>query len=164
MTSKTIDLSISGISVSLRLFNSEDYPRVAADDGASVAYSANGATIGRGRLYEPKHLWDLTTYCTQAEEEMLRLIWAEHDHLRRSLQPCNILVVDRTQVVEERLPRTRAIAPGSTAIYYPITGTATHILYCAQFYAWMTAKPKFSRVGLHRQAIFTLTETDKVPA
>lgn len=161
---KTIDLSISGIAVSLRLFSSEDYPRIAAAGNAGVTYTATGVAVGNGRADEAKHIWDLKTYCTLEQEQALRLIWAEHDYLRRSLQTCDINLSDKTQLFEERAPRTRALASGTTAIAYPATGTATHTLYYAQFKAWMTEKPKFSVAGLHRLAAFTLYETGKVVA
>lgn len=160
----TIDLSISGLSVSLRLFDSEDYPRIAVDTGTAVAYTATGTAVGTGAFHETLHMWDINAYCDAEQQKMLRLIWAEYDYLRRSLQPCDITISDRTQLFEERVPRTRALATGTTAAPYPATGTATHVLYYPKFKVWMNQKPKFSRVGLHTLASFTLYETVKVAA
>lgn len=160
----TIDLTISGISVSLKLFDKANYPRIAADNQSDVTYTATGVAVGNGKAYEVKHLWNVEAYCSIAQEQALRLIWTEHDYLRRTLQTCDILVVDKSQLFQERSPRTRAIAVGTTAIVYPVTGTTTHVIYYAQFKAWMTGEPKFSKVGIHRLASFSLYETVKVAA
>ena len=159
---KLIDLSLAGLSVSLRLFSAEDFPRIKADSGGKLTYTASGSTVGFGQIYEPKHLWDIKAYVTHEQAQILKLIWAEHDYLRRSLSPCDITVIDKTQTFEERYPRTRAIAPGTTETLYPSASSPTHVLYFCVFAGWMPIAPKFTAAGNnYLVATFTLQETDK---
>lgn len=160
----TIDLSIANLNVSLELFDSGDYPRITAEgQDATVTFAPTGAVVGDGRVTEEKFLWDVTVYCSEQQEQLLRLIQAEHAARRRELGNANILLVDRTQLFEERYPRTRAIASDTSEIIYP-AATPTHVLYYAQFYAWMPQRPTFTSKGPKRLATFTLIETDRVAA
>lgn len=161
--SATIDLSISGISVSLRLFDSQDYPRISVDGQAgAVSYTATGVAVGNGRIHEPKFLWSITAYCDDTQQEALDLIWVEHDRLRRTFQTCDILIYDKTRLYREPAPRSRAIAPGTSEIPYPRSGTATHVSYFACFCAWMSDRPRYSIRGSHVLATIGLSETVRV--
>lgn len=160
----TLDLSIAALSLSLKNFTTDEYPRIGASGQENnVIYTATGSIAGNGKSHEPKHLWSINVVCTATEEALLNLIWAEHDYLRRTNADANILVYDKTQYFYEQSPRSRALAPTTTATNYP-TVSPTHVYYFAQFKAWMPERPKFSNSGVKRIASFTLLETDKVSA
>ncbi|MBE9178592.1 hypothetical protein IQ268_08475 [Oculatella sp. LEGE 06141] len=155
-------LQIANLSVSLDVFASKEYPRIRADIG-KVSYTAAGTPVGSGTFYEPKHLWDINVLLEDRELHLLKLIYAEHDFRRRSLQDANVTIIDTTQYYEERLPRTRAIAPGTEQLDLP-EPNPTHCLYYAQFKAWFSQEPRFDHQRAYWGARFTLVETDKVAA
>jgi hypothetical protein len=157
-----LELSIDGFSVAIDRFVNQEYPRLTVEGNASMSYTASGVAVGGGSIREAYYLFDVSGWVGQSEREQLQLIWAEHDRRRRLSQNCNILVTDTTQYHEERLPRTRAIAPGTAPKNFP-ENNPSHCLYYAQFFCWMIQRPVFSERWNEWTATFTLQETDKVP-
>lgn len=155
-------LSIGDLSVELAQFLNADCPRIRADIG-NVTYTGSGVAVGNGTFYEPKHLWEVTAFCDPDQMQMVKLIYSQHDRLRRLRQPCDVLVVDVTELYEDSYPRTRSIAPGTAAINVP-TVNPTDCLYYAQFKAWFSQAPKLTKKGGDWAVQFTLVETDVVVA
>lgn len=156
----SIELEISGISVVLNRFTGVDLPRIPIGTG-QVTYAATGTAIANGVSYEPKHLWTINALCTPDECDRLRLIWIEHDRLRRAMTYADIWIVDRTEEFVERLPRTRAIAPGASERGFPAIAS-THVFYYAKFAAWMPEAAKLRQEGKFKAVELTLYESDKI--
>lgn len=156
---KTLDISISGFGVQLKRFAREDLPRIDPTTN-NLNYTASGVAVGGGTFYEPPALWDVQTFCTDDEYELIKAIWAEHCYLRRTMQACDILVIDKIQLYSERAPRTRAIAPDTEA--KTRVGTVTQVQYYAMFYAWMPQEPKYQPKGRDWLVTFTLQESTRV--
>lgn len=159
--SKTLDLSISGFTVQYKRFAKEDLPRTDPTTN-NLNYTASGVAVGSGTFFEPPSLWDVQAYCTPDEYELTKAIWAEHCLLRRTMQVCDILVIDKTQLYSERAPRTRAIAPGTEA--KNLVGSVTQVQYYAVFQAWMPQEPRYKPVGREWLVTFTLQESARVEA
>jgi hypothetical protein len=157
----TLDLSISGFVVQYQRFGAKGLPRIDPTSN-SLNYTASSVAVGGGTFFEPPSLWDVQAYCTPDEMELTKAIWAEHCYLRRTMQACDILVVDKTQLYSERAPRTRAIAPATEAKNR--TGTVTQVQYYAVFQAWMPQEPKYQPKGADWLVTFTLQESARVEA
>jgi hypothetical protein len=147
MSQGFLKLEIAGFTCTIDRFVNGEYPRIGSDGNAAVTYTASGVPVGSGNRNEAPYLFDVSGLLWTEEKEQLQLIWAEHDRLRRANQPCNILVTDTTQLHEERLPRTRAIAPSTTQRNFPAT-----------------KRPVYTQRWTDWTVIFTLNETDRVAA
>lgn len=161
-------LSIANLSVELTQFLNADCPRIRADIGA-VTYTGAGTAVGNGTFYEPKHLWEVTTFCDPSQMQLIKLIFAKHDRLRRTKQPCDLLILDFTELYEDTFPPTRGFAsalrndiiPDTSPIVIP-ANNPTDCLYYAQFKAWFSQAPKLTKKGGDWAVQFTLVETGRV--
>ncbi|MEH2458309.1 hypothetical protein [Nostoc sp.] len=68
-----------------------------------------------------------------------------------------ITLIDKVQEYQERSPRTRVIAPGTSEVSM---GTS-HVSYFAQFYVWFIKEPEFDKAGDKRIALLSFQETEK---
>lgn len=142
-----IVLSIAGISVTLKETSSAEYPRQRISI-AEVRHVATGSVAGTGTHYEPKFVWNLTAVTLDAEQkQLLDIVYYEHDRRRRALEPCDVVVDDRSARYTELLPRTRPIVPGTSEILYP-AGVPTHAYYFPRFTAWFVKEPQYTAVRL----------------
>lgn len=153
-----LELSISGLTARFDRFANDLLPRIdaTAESGSSVNYTASGVAVIQAPSFESFSLWNIETTCSKANYETLKLIYLESNYQIRNNGSYNILITDTTQLYEERGSRTRAIAPDTTE-----TVRAPYVLYFAQFYGVMLAKPEFKQQGNGYVAQFTLQETDK---
>jgi hypothetical protein len=146
-----IELMIGGLAVKFTRFLDDAFPRQRAETEPSKR-SAYGSFVGFGKVYEAPHVWAFSAIISSEEADILKAIWQEHDALRRAFflnpindAPASIRVVDTTERFVEKHPRTRAMAPNTTARDVPGGYTS----YYAQFYAWFARPPEF-RVTGHR--------------
>ncbi|MBD3882182.1 hypothetical protein IFO70_10465 [Phormidium tenue FACHB-886] len=173
-------LSIASFNVQIDKFLGAQQPRTRVNIG-SVTYTAAGVAVGKGTWFEPFHQWDVQAIVTETQMKQLKLIYAEHEywrerHTAEAEANANVMIWDTTQFYEERLPRSRAVAPpivvgnetlcDTTPEMFPAVNP-THTLYFARFAAWFSTEPQFSK-GYRNpnlfQARFILQETDRVPA
>ena len=160
--SSSITLILDSLSVSFTRFVDPKFPRARAVDGGKLEYSANGNAIGDGPVYEAPHLWSFSVYCTEQDMRILGAMYHESDARRRVLPQINteLTLVDMVREYQERSPRTRAIAPGTSEV---MVG-ASHVSYFAQFHVWFVAEPEFDKAGDKRIAHLSFQETEKFPA
>lgn len=159
-----IALSINGLSLTLNKFTGTDNIRSSFQPPSTIEFSAYGTPAIGGVVIEPKQIWSLGSVVNQTERDTLEAILAEFQLLRRNLGNYDVLIGDRTSRIVERLPRSRAIVPGTTE---RIIGN-THTAYFAQFKAVFTEIPKFTmprdRCTKNSLVTLTLIETVRVPA
>lgn len=155
----TLTLSISGLSLEINRFTEGRFPRTIVDHYAKVEYSFYGSNIGDGSLFVPKFIWAVGAVLTKDEARLLSTIYSEFDTLRRLDLSANILLIDTIQEVQERAPRTRAIAPGTSEVFVG----SNHTSYFAQYNVWITSPPDYEVFGLDRRCNFTMMETDFIP-
>ncbi|WP_414755548.1 hypothetical protein [Anabaena sp. CCY 9910] len=96
MTSRYLQLSISGTTVQLRKF--AEYNRAIADTG-QTEYSIAGTPLDSGPAYEPKRIWTVSAMATMAQWQDLMRIFAECDRLRRDNGNYRIALEDRIEQV-----------------------------------------------------------------
>ncbi|MHC5897291.1 hypothetical protein [Nostoc sp.] len=154
-----ITLILDNLSVTFTKFLDPKFPRARALDGGKLEYSANGSSIGTGPVFEQPHLWTFSVYCTEQDMRILGAMYHESDARRRVLPQINteITLIDRVREYQERSPRTRVIAPGTSEV---MVG-ASHISYFAQFHVWFVAEPEFDKAGDKRIAHLSFQETAK---
>ncbi len=155
----SLELSIAGVSVTFNKFTNTDYPRIRVTP-ATLEYSAHGTPALAGTYYEPKHLWSFTALCDRTQKNLLQAIYAEFDYRRRNLFDADILLLDRTELLVERAPQSRAIVPDSIID----TIASGYICYHAQFKSAITDGPKFTEQGKLNVVSLTLAETVKAIA
>lgn len=157
-------ITLGSISVTLDKFESFDYPRIYPDSlNDSVIYTADGSTAGNGFSQFDKFQFDITARCTQSQEEMIQLLCAEYRYRRQNGLDASVIVDDKTQKHAERLPRTRALATGTSATNYPSV-SPTHALYYPKVKCWIERMPKFTLSGVYTTVNMLLTETEKYEA
>lgn len=156
----SLTLSLNGLSLKLNKFTDNKLPRAVIDPYGGVEYSIYGTPIGDGPAFEPKFVWAVTAFVDKDQERLIGAIYAEFDRLRRTqpYQSANILLIDINQEYQEKLPRTRALAPDTTQQFVG----AAHVSYFAQFYVWMVKPPELVENGIWRTVTLTLQETDRV--
>lgn len=157
-------LSINGLSLTLKKFTGTDNIRSSFQPPSTIEFSAYGTPAIGGIVIEPKQIWNFGSVVNSSERDVLEAILWEFQLLRRNLSNYDVLISDRTSRIVERLPRTRAIVPGTTE---RIIGS-THTAYFAQFKAVFTEIPKFTipRDPCSKNSLVSLTliETVRVAA
>lgn len=153
-----LQLTLGGLSLTLDKFTDGKLPRTTVEPFAGLEYSIYGTSIGDGPFFEPKFIWVATALVDRTQERLVRAINAEFDQLRRNRQSADVLLYDTNEEYSEKLPRTRALVPGYTAI--PVG--ATHTSYFAQFKVWIVRPPEFNEQGRLRTVTLTLQESVKV--
>jgi hypothetical protein len=133
-----ITLTLGSLSITVLAFMEAKPPRVRVAK-AENQRSAQGTLIAFGSAYELPFMWELQALVTIEDWKKLELIAWEHDSLRRSFQNSDILAVDTFQPIREKLPRSRALAPGTTET----TITTGYVEYFAQYYVWLSRHPEF---------------------
>ncbi|MBW4648906.1 MAG: hypothetical protein KME06_09410 [Kastovskya adunca ATA6-11-RM4] len=158
----SLKLSINGLSLTINRCSDPKFPRARIQPYGGLEYSIHGTPIGDGSSFEPKFIWTITAVLLPEEALVLEAIYAEFDRQRRMppYASADILLVDTYQQYIERLPRTRAIAPGATE---SLIGSS-HVGYFPQFKAWMVEPPVFSALGYYRSCTLTLQESVLVSA
>lgn len=153
-----LTLSLAGLSVTFSKFINTNYPRVTVQPLSVMEFSAFGTPAISGSYFEPKYLWQLEALCDRTQRQMIEAIAYEFHTRRRALQDSDILLLDTTAYVTERLPRSRGIVPGGveTAI------NGTHLSYHGQFKTAISDGPKFSSNGRLDVLSISLTETVRV--
>ena len=156
--SSYLELSINGLTARFDRFINDTLPRIDATEESvsGVNYTASGVAVILAPSYDSFSLWNAEVICTRENYETLKLIYLESNYQIRNNGNYNILITDTTQLYEERGSRTRALAPDTTE-----TARTFYVLYFAQFYGVMLAKPEFKLQGNGYVAQFTLQETDK---
>jgi hypothetical protein len=152
-----LTLSISGLQLSIKKFTDNKLPRVIVEPYPNLEYSVYGTPVGDGPLFSCKYIWSISTILTIDECRVLGAIYQEFDTQRRNLESASITLIDTNQSVEEKSPRTRAIAPDTSAISLP----NSYVSYYGQFYVWFTKPPDFQDSGRYRTVQFTLVESLK---
>lgn len=155
-----LTLTIGTLSVRFGQFLDTSYPRSVIQQ-ATVEFSAMGTPAIQGSTFEAKHIWTVNTACDLEQRDLIEAIAYEFDAQRRSFGNHNILLYDNTAPIIERVPRTRALAPGATE---QLLGGGAYTRYYAQFYAGITENPKFSKAGKKDFLTLSLTEAIRVPA
>jgi hypothetical protein len=151
-----IVLSISGFSVSLNETSAAEYPRQRFQL-AEVRHVATGSVAGTGTHYEPKFVWNLIDVkISREQKDLLEIIYFEHDYTRRHNENAYIVIDDSSAYYTERLPRTRPIVPGTSAIQYP-TVSPSHVKYFPRFTAWFTKEPQYRAIRLDSEYKCTLS-------
>ena len=159
-----LSLSIGDLSLTLNKFSDRQLPRTIIEPHSGVEYSIWGTTIGDGPVFQPKYVWSVTAsvgHCQeQNAERMLGAIYAEFDLRRRTMphENAQIRLIDTNQEIQEKAPRTRAIAPGTAITTLP----GEYISYFAQFDVWFVQPPSYSVEGRIRTVNFSLQETGRV--
>jgi len=138
------------------------FPRTRADPVASLEYSVAGTPIIDGPSFEPKYIWQISCLLEDEEAAILRLIYNESDKKRRTAPygGNEILIFDYFDPVEEKVPRTRAIAPDAVETLVK----SGYISYFAQFKGFLLKEPEFTKTGIYKSANFTLVESSKILA
>lgn len=154
-----IRLILDNLSVSFTKFLDPKFPRARAIDGGKLEYSAAGCSIGDGPVFEQPHLWTFSVYCSEDDIRILGAMYHESDTRRRQLPQLNteLTLIDKVREYQERSPRTRVIAPGTSEV---MVG-ASHVSYFAQFHVWFVAEPEFDKAGDKRIAHLSFQETEK---
>lgn len=155
-----LTLTLAGLSVTLKDFLNNEYPRVTVQPLSAVEFSALGTPAIQGTYFEPKHLWNINAFVTKEQRDLLEAISFEFHARRRALAPCDILILDTTATVKERSPRSRAIVPNTEQVVL----AANAIAYYSQFLAGITDGPKFTQSGRLDAVTMTLIETIKANA
>ncbi|MEH2467847.1 hypothetical protein [Nostoc sp.] len=154
-----ITLILDSLSADFAKFVEPKFPRARAIEGGKLAYSANGSSIGDGLVFEQPHLWTFSVYCSEQDMRILGAMYHESDVRRRLLPQINteLTLIDKVREYQERSPRTRAIAPGTSEV---MVG-ASHVSYFAQFHVWFVSEPEFDKAGDKRIAHLSFQETGK---
>ncbi|MEH2456961.1 hypothetical protein [Nostoc sp.] len=154
-----ITLILGSLSATFRNFVEPKFPRGRAVEGGKLEYSANGNSIGDGPVYEQPHLWTFSVYCSTEDIRILGAMYHESDIRRRQLPQVNteLTLIDQVQEYQERSPRTRVIASGTSEVS---VGTS-HVSYFAQFHVWFVKEPEFDKAGDKRIAHLSFQETEK---
>ncbi|MEH2070004.1 MAG: hypothetical protein V7K47_17895 [Nostoc sp.] len=154
-----ITLILDSLCISFSNFLDPKFPRARAIDGGKLEYSANGNGIGDGPVFEQPHLWTFSVYCTEQDMRILGAMYHESDARRRQLPQTNteITLIDKVREYQERSPRTRVIAPGTSEV---MVG-ASHVSYFAQFHVWFVGEPEFDKAGDKRIAHLSFQEIEK---
>lgn len=158
----SIQLILGSLSVTLAKFPDNKLPRAVVEPHAGLEYSIYGTSIGDGPRVEPKFIWSVNAFVDQNQEALIGAIYFEFDLLRRTqpYTPAEVRLIDTNQKYQERLPRTRAIASGTTATNIG----SSHVSYFAQFNVWFVKPPDFTELGRIRTVNLTFQESSKVPA
>lgn len=157
-----IALSLNGLNLTLNKFTGTDNIRSSFQPPSTLEFSASGTPAIGGIAVEAKQIWSFGSVVNQSERDTLEAILWEFQLLRRNLGVYDVLVSDRTSRIVERLPRSRAIVPGTTERLIGLTHTA----YFAQFKAVFTEIPKFTMprdpCSKNSSVSLTLIETVRV--
>ena len=153
-----ITLSLSGLSISFlgKTFIGDAFPRAKATSEAPTR-STYGTFVGYGKAYSDPFIWGFTGLISVAERDILDSIHTEFSLLRRTFQPCDLLIVDTTSRITERSPRTRAIVAGTSEVAIAAGQTA----YFAQYYAWFVKPPEYTAKGRYIAATIALEEKNQ---
>lgn len=152
-----ISLVLGDLSITIeRRFISDDIPRMTIE-GPKPERSADGTDIDFGSAYEDPFLLVFTALLDPPDDELVNALYMEQQRRRRLGLDYSILAIDTTSRHQERIPRTRAIAP-STSI---LTLSPTYISYYPQLYCKFTAPPKISQRGAKRVVTVQMEERDR---
>lgn len=133
--SNPVNLAIDTFAVSLREFTLNGYERIVPPVGGEVEYSLNGTPIVDGQLYEPKYVWTLSAFLSEAEWRQLWLIYRRSERKRSLDQPFGITIADYVEVyVEDQEGRSRALAPDGEVIALEGGGLEYPALFEARMY------------------------------
>lgn len=158
MSKAFLKLTIGDLTVTHNQFFNEVAPRIDAEGQEDeVIYTPPGSTVIQGTDYDNWSIWNVDAYCTKDDFDTLCLIRVEQRYRRQhGLNEPFITVVDTTQKMQERAPRTRALAPGA------IEGNRSpYIVYYAQYKAVMLSRPEFRLVGDECAVRYRLQEIEK---
>ncbi len=153
--SSLITLSLAGLSVTFKgkTFIGDAYPRAKATSEPPTR-STYGTFVGYGKAYSDPFIWAFTALVSEAERDILDSIHTEFSLLRRTFQPCDLLIVDTTSRITERSPRSRAISSGTSEVAI----APGKIAYFAQYYAWFAKPPEYTAKGRYIAATLALEE------
>ncbi|GEM_PF-3589071 len=130
-----VALSIDTFAVSLQEFVLNGYERTVIAPGGEVEYSLNGTPTVDGQLYEPKYVWTLAAFLSEAEWRQLWLIYRRSERKRAQDQPFSITVADYVEAyVEDQDGRSRALAPDGEVVALDGGGIEYPALFHARMY------------------------------
>lgn len=158
----SITLALGGLVVALpKGYLNNSYPRVPVESSTpTLEYSSYGTPAIAGPAYAGKHVWTIDTLVNASIRNTLEALYAEFEYRRLSKLPVDILLYDKSATIKERLPRSRAIAPGSVEQAI----AAGYVAYHAQFNAVFVSNLQFTKQGGRDGVQFTLQETSVVSA
>jgi hypothetical protein len=143
-----ISLVLGDLAIKIeRRFISDDIPRMAIE-GPKPERSADGTDIDFGSAYEDPFLLVFTALLDSPDDELINALYQEQQRRRRENLDYSILVIDTTSRHQERIPRTRAIAPATSIL----TLSPTYISYYPQLYCKFTTPPKLRSGGLNERS------------
>jgi len=151
MSTGYVSLTLGNLQVSCDKFMGDEFPRQKVEPAKS-GLSALGTFVSYGRFYEERHKWTFNGVLKATDIPILDAIYWEHHRLRRTFQPAQILIVDTTQLFQERSPRTRATAPAPFNTVTTISG-GTYLSYYAQFWGWFDSEPQYSKFGQYHTLV-----------
>lgn len=135
-----ISLTLGSITVTFDTFNTDGaFPRIGAEF-PSPEFTASNTLVSPGNPYGSLEVWEFEGILTKANALLLRNLYREHRLLIDNRQDGKILLIDTILEVEERSPRTRAIAP---APFNTETTSGGYVSYYGQFYAAFRTPPEF---------------------
>ena len=143
-------LSGYGISIELDRFSGNNFPRERPEPLA-FSESRNGATLLSGQAFESKHIWQVSAVLTQSQSLLLGDLY---DLFQQS--PQALTIADKISPFTEISPRTRPLAPGTTA-----TTIAARVRYFAEFNCGFNSRLSLVKQGLYTAADFQLKELAK---
>ena len=159
-----LTLVYDGITVSLTRFRDRTPPRLPIELN-EFSRTAWGAINERGTAYESPHIWQVAAKVSDVRASPSTFSQADFlDALFNAsrLNDADILVYDYARNYSEPAPRTRALAPGGTAV--TVGGSVRYpAQFNARFNSALTLEMMTSN-GSEWLATFQLLETTKILA